>query len=149
MSAASQQRIYSYVGVSMANAEVAVRAPSRLRTHTSRRTNYGLFFRRLLPRRVSWNSEQHQEVPLDTGSSCSHGSSMHAHQLLHRLAAAQREHGCPRGQVQPTRLHQRARAAIAILSRGTSAPRRTRTGPFSERTASRTQSSPSLARFGV
>ena len=99
--------------------KVTVRAPARLRTYTSRSPSYGLPRRRLLPGWVSWDSEQHQEVPVHIGSACLYGSGMHALQLLRRLPTAQREHGHPRGQVQPTRLHQRAREALVLPSRGT------------------------------
>ena len=144
-----RQWIHSYVRLSLVGAKVTVRAPARLRTYTLRSPSYGLLRRRLLPRWVSWDSEQHQEVPVHIGSACLYGSGMHALQLLHRLPTTQREHGHPRGQVQPTRLHQRARAALVLPSRGTLAPRRTWTRPLSKRTASRTQSSSSLARIGV
>ena len=141
MSTTPRQWIYSYVCISLVGTRVTVRAPARLRTHTSRSPSYGLLRRRLLPRWVSWDSEQHHEVPVYVGSACLYGSSMHALQLLRRLPTAQREHGHPRGQVQPTRLHQRARAAFVLPSGGTLAPRKTRTRPLSKRTASRTQSS--------
>ena len=127
-----RQWIHSYVRLSLVGTKVTVRAPARLRTYTSRSPSYGLLRRRLLPRRVSWDSEQHQEVPVHIGPACLYGSGMHALQLLHRLPTTQREHGHPCGEVQPTRLHQRARAALVLPSRGTLAPRRTWTRPLSK-----------------
>ncbi|CAE7452543.1 unnamed protein product, partial [Symbiodinium microadriaticum] len=94
-----RQWIHSYVRLPLVGTKVTVRAPAHLRTYTSRSPSYGLLHRRLLPRWVSWDSEQHQEVPVHIGSACLYGSGMHALQLLRRLPTAQREHGYPRGQV--------------------------------------------------
>ena len=94
---------------------------------------------------VGINSDQYQEVPMDLGSSCSQGSSMHAYKLFHRLAAAQRS----RRQVQSTRLLQRAGASFTLSARRAVATRRTRTRPIPERTTSRTQPPCSPTKFGV
>ena len=149
MPTAPRKRLHPYVRISLVGTKVTIRALARLRTHPSRSSGHGLLRRCLLPRWISWDSEQHEEVPVRISPACLHDSSMHALQLLGRLPSAQRQHGHPRGQIQPTRLHQRARAALIFPSWRTLAPRQTRTRPFPERTASRTQSSSSIARVGV
>ena len=53
-----RQWTHSSVRLSLVGTKVTVRAPARLRTYTSRSPSYGLLRRRLLPRWVSWDSEQ-------------------------------------------------------------------------------------------
>ena len=134
------QWIQSYVCIPLVGTNAPIRTPACFCTYTARSSGNGLFRRRLLPCWVSWDTEQHQEVPVHSSSPCPHGSGVHALQLHGRVPVAQPQHGHSRGQVQPAGLHQRARAALVLPSRRTLAAGRPRTRPISERPTSRTKS---------
>ena len=106
MPTTSTQQIHSYGCVLLARAKPTFRTSTRFCTYKTRSPGYGLLCRCLLPRRYSWHTEQHQEVPVHSSTPCTYGPGVHALKLYGRIPAAQPQHGRPRGQIQPTRLCQ-------------------------------------------